>query len=168
MSLAPSNDLVLEVSRAADPAKASAVIGKLNALGAGAGAVSPPDFAAALDAAAAPAPAPRAAAPVPSRAQSAGTKLESVVLTEFIGAMLPKDAPAAFGQGYAGDMWRSMLAERVADQIAASGRLGLASRLVASHPIAAPAAQASANPLSNASGADVREGAYLFGGSKPL
>ena len=53
------------------------------------------------------------------------------MLTEFIGEMLPKDAQSAFGQGYAGDMWRSMLAERVADQIAASGRLGVASHLFA-------------------------------------
>ena len=59
--------------------------------------------------------------------------------SEFIGEMLPKDTPSAYGQGYAGDMWRSMLAERVADQIAASGRLGIASRLFATHPLSASA-----------------------------
>ncbi len=92
--------------------------------------------------------------------------------------MLPKDAQSAFGQGYAGDMWRSMMAERVADQIASSGRLGVASHLFANKPLAssaalmspekmrgldqADAAQSSANALSTPSGADVVEGGYLF------
>jgi peptidoglycan hydrolase FlgJ len=78
--------------------------------------------------------------------------------------MFPKDTPSAFGEGYAGDMWRSMLAERVADQIAASGRLGLASRLFANHPLpgAAQTAQASANALSSAPGAEIRNGGFLF------
>jgi flagellar protein FlgJ len=162
MSLAPSTDLVLEVSRAADPARAAAVAEKLNALGRQ-GAGSPQDFAAALNAAV-PAPAPAVA---PSkRAQAAQTKLESVMLTEFIGEMLPKDAPEAYGQGYAGDMWRSMLAERIADQIAASGRLGIASRLFAGHPLsqsARPLAPSLAQSTpSGASAADMRDGADLF------
>jgi hypothetical protein len=67
MSLAPSTDLVLEVSRAADPARAAAVVEKLNALASN-GAQSPTDFAAALNAASAAAPAtaatPVVAAPV--------------------------------------------------------------------------------------------------------
>jgi len=147
MSLAPSTDLVLEVSRAADPSRASAVVDKLNAL-ASAGAQSPADFAAALNsvAADAPAPAASAAAPAPraasplSREEKARHQLESVFLSQFIGEMLPKDAPSAFGQGYAGDMWRQMLAERVADQIAATGRLGIASRLFAGKPLSSSAA----------------------------
>jgi Rod binding domain-containing protein len=118
------------------------------------------------------------AAAAPSRAGSAQTKLESVILSEFLGEMLPKDTPSAFGQGYAGDMWRSMLAERVADQIAASGRLGIASRLFASHPVTsssqllspermrgltqAATAQSSANALSSPQAAEVQNGAFLF------
>jgi flagellar protein FlgJ len=187
MSLAPSTDLVLEVSRAADPDRAAAVADKLKALSAQ-GAASPQDFAAALDTAAAARahpgpPAPPLGAPV-SRAHKAETKLESVMLSEFIGEMLPKDTPSAYGQGYAGDMWRSMLAERVADQIAASGRLGLASRLFANHPVSggekllapdhlhglaqARTTLASANALSSPSGAEIENGAYLFGQSAPL
>jgi len=189
MSLAPSTDLVLEVSRAADPARASAVVDKLNAL-ASAGAQSPADFAAALNSVATDAPAPAASASVPatraasplSREEKARHQLESVFLSQFIGEMLPKDAPSAFGQGYAGDMWRQMLAERVADQMAASGRLGIASRLFAGKPLAssagllspeqmrglgeARAAQTSADALSIPSGAEVENGAFLFPGSK--
>ena len=149
MSLASSNDIVLEVARAADPKRAAAVVDRLNAL-AREGSASPQDFASALQNAGVASrsiASARAAVATPSRAKVAQTKLESVMLSEFIGEMLPKDTPSVFGQGYAGDMWRSMLAERVADQIAASGRLGLASRLFAGHADAAPAtAQASASP----------------------
>ena len=186
MSLAPPTDIVLEVSRAADPGRAAAVADKLKALAAQ-GSASAQDFAAALSTAASPSrPTPPVlpiGAPV-SRARKAETKLESVMLSEFIGEMLPKDTPSAFGQGYAGDMWRSMLAERVADQIAASGRLGIASRLFADHPLSsgskiltsdrshgplqAATAQTSANALSSPSSADIEDGAFLFGRSAPL
>jgi hypothetical protein len=110
------------------------VVARLNALARDDAA--PQDFSAALGAAAkAPNPPVLASTPSPSRAKKAETQFESVMLSEFIGEMLPKDSPSAFGQGYAGDMWRSMLAERVADVIAGSGRLGLAGRLFANHPL---------------------------------
>jgi len=187
MSLGPSNDLVLEVSRAADPNRAAAVIEKLNALSS-AGAASPEAFTAALNSAGgANRAASVAGAQVPLRGPSVArperpeAKLESVVLTELIGQMLPKDTPSAYGQGFAGDMWRSMLAERVADQMAASGRLGIASKLFAGHNQAnsgsvlaaahkteANAAQASGNALSTASGAEIKNGGFLFARSHPL
>jgi Rod binding domain-containing protein len=170
----------MEVARAADPNRAAAVVDKLNAL-ARQGGAPPQDFATALNAAQGSAP-PGGSAPPPtanSRARKAETQLESVVLSQFIGEMLPKDAPGAFGEGYAGDMWRSMLAERVADKIAASGRLGIAQRLFASHPVAsggplfsaqrsrgltqAETAQASANALSSASNGEIGNGSFLFG-----
>ena len=184
MSVAPSTDLVLEVSRAADPQRAAAVVEKLNRLGRSA--ASAGSFETALSAAAPAKPASAPAAPVApvSRASKAQTKLESVILSEFIGEMLPKDTPSAYGQGYAGDMWRSMLAERVADQIAASGRLGLTSRLFGEHPTASRAslftaqkspsltqadtAQTSANALSSPSGAAIENGAALFARKQTL
>jgi Rod binding domain-containing protein len=183
VSIAPSTDIVLEVSRAADPSRASAVAQKLEALSAQGGG-SPQDFAAALDAASA-APAADARARVAgaalvrnNRAEQAPQKLEALVLTQFINEMLPKDTPNAYGQGFAGDMWRSMLAEKVADQIARSGRLGIASHLFAGRstgagaqllapaksqaPGAQTTSQTSANPLSAPSGADIENGAELF------
>lgn len=144
MSLAPSTDLVLEVSRAADPARASAVRDKLVALSSGtAGAAEAGDgFKAALGAAsgAAVPVSPRPGSTVSplsplSPAKKAQRMFESAFLTQFIEEMLPKDSPNAFGQGYAGDMWRSMLAQRVADQVAASGRLGIGDRLFAGRPL---------------------------------
>jgi len=75
-----------------------------------------------------------------------------------------------------------MLAERVAYQMAASGRLGIASRLFAGKPLssdanllspekmrglgAAEATQSSANALSIPSGAEIEDGAFLFPGSR--
>ena len=193
MSIAPSTDIVAEVARAADPARAAAVTAKLNALS-NQGARSPQDFATALDTAGGAAATEglsdargklvNATLPRNTRAEKAHTKLESVVLTELIGEMLPKDTPSAYWQGFAGDMWRSMLAERVADQIAASGRLGIASRLFADRPMSASAqltapgkphdvaaaetTLASSNALSAPFGADVEHGAVMFDRTKPL
>ena len=180
MSLAPPTDIVLEVSRAADPARAAAVAEKLGAL-ARQGSETPQDFATALKSAAGP---PLAQAAPAARAANAQTKLESVFLSQFISEMLPKDAQSVYGQGYAGDMWRSMLAERVADQMAASGRVGIASRLFANRPLSssaqllapdvgrglggAPASLTSANALSAPSGAEVERGGILFARKQAL
>ncbi len=51
---------------------------------------------------------------------------ESFVLRSFIEEMLPKDNKAVFGGGTAGNIWRSMLAERIADEMAAGGGIGIA------------------------------------------
>ena len=58
------------------------------------------------------------------------------MLNSFVGEMLPKDADGVFGQGMAGDMWRSMLAEQVSRQIAKSGAFGISKRLFATHELA--------------------------------
>ena len=49
----------------------------------------------------------------------------------FIQSMLPKNAKHVFGKGLAGDIWRSMLAEKLANEMARSGQVGLAKRLQA-------------------------------------
>ena len=104
-----------------------------------------------------------------------------MMLNSFVSELLPKDTGEVFGQGTAGDMWRSMLAEQVSTQIAKSGELGLARRLfatheVASHPgrigetaktVGASAAQMSANVLSAPAAAEPENGAVLFAGRKP-
>ena len=103
------------------------------------------------------------------------------MLNSFVGELLPKDASAVFGQGTAGDMWRSMLAEQVSLQIAKSGKLGLARRLFATHELSAharsahpgeaakaagEAAQMSANILSAPVNAELDNGAVMFAGRK--
>jgi Rod binding domain-containing protein len=188
----PRTDVVLEVASAADPSRASLAAQRLNAL---AGPNAPTaDFAADLDRAASPgnaAPAsPTSGAAARSRlAEAAGgpdklgqakTQFEAMMLNSFVSEMLPKDTGEVFGQGTAGDMWRSMLAEQVSTQIAKSGKLGLARRLFATHEVAPhsarvgeaatttgqPATQMSANILSAPAAADPGNDSVLFAGRK--
>lgn len=56
-------------------------------------------------------------------------KLEAFVLQTFVQAMLPKDGQTFFGKGTAGAVWKSMLAEKLANELAKSGQIGLAKRL---------------------------------------
>jgi peptidoglycan hydrolase FlgJ len=192
MAFNPRTDVVLEVLSAADPSRASLAAQRLNAL---ANSNAPPaDFAANLDRAAGTATA--MTSPVASAADArsrlteapggpdklgqAKTQFEAMMLNSFVGELLPKDAGEVFGQGMAGDMWRSMLAEQVSMQIAKSGKLGLARRLFATHEFAPrstrvgeaakaggeSATQMSANILSAPATAEFDHGAVLFAGRK--
>ncbi len=193
MAFNPRTDVIMEVLSAADPSRASLAAQRLSAL---AGSNAPAaDFSADLDRAAnsaAAIPAPLANAPGarsrlaeipggPDKIGQAKTQFEAMMMSSFVGELLPKDASSVFGQGMAGDMWRSMLAEQVSLQIAKSGKLGLARRLFATHELslrsgsahpgeaaraAGEAAQMSANMLSAPPGASLDNGAVLFAGRK--
>ena len=195
MAFNPRTDVVMEVLNAADPSRASLAAQRLSAL---AGSNAPAaDFSVDLDRAASSAtaiPAPLALANAadarsrlaeipggPDKLGQAKTQFEAMMLSSFVGELLPKDASSVFGQGTAGDMWRSMLAEQVSLQIAKSGKLGLARRLFATHELtprggsahpgeaakaAGDAAQMSANILSAPVGAEFDNGAVLFAGRK--
>src|SRR3984957_384379 len=147
MAFNPRTDVVLEVASAADPSRATLAAQRLNALAAPNAPAA--DFAADLDRAAGPGsatPPPFAnAADARSRlgelqggsdkVGKAKTQFEAMMLNSFVSELLPKDTGEVFGQGMAGDMWRSMLAEQVSTQIAKSGKLGLARRLFATHEV---------------------------------
>jgi flagellar protein FlgJ len=192
MAFNPRTDVILEVASAADPSRATVAAQRLNAL---AGSNAPAaDFAADLDraasAASGTAPPLANAADMRSHLPSAPggadklgqakTQFEAMMLNSFVGEMLPKDTGEVFGQGMAGDMWRSMLAEQVSAQIAKSGKLGLARRLFATHEVGLhsarggeatktvgqPAAQMSANILSAPAAAEPKNGAVLVAGPK--
>jgi peptidoglycan hydrolase FlgJ len=193
MAFNPRTDVVLEVASAADPSRATLATQRLNAL---AGSNAPAaDFAADLDRAAKPGSATTTPLPGgadarsrlaeaqggPDKMKQAKTQFEAMMLNSFVSELLPKDTGEVFGQGTAGDMWRSMLAEQVSGQIAKSGKLGLARRLFATHEVAshtgrigeaakaigASAAQMSANVLSEPAAAEPENGAVLFAGRKP-
>ena len=191
MAFNPRTDVVLEVASAADPSRATLAAQRLNALAAPNAPTA--DFAADVDRAAAAGSA--ASAPLanaagarsrlaeapggPDKLRQAKTQFEAMMLNSFVGDLLPKDSGEVFGQGMAGDMWRSMLAEQVSMQIAKSGKLGLARRLFANHEVAMrserigeaakavgeSAAQMSAKILS-APAADPENGAVLFAGRR--
>jgi len=180
MSFNPRSDVILEVLNAADPARAQLAAERLEALGANA---PQGDFAADLDRAAA---SSARSAPTAGLADARSTlaagapdasrvkvEFEAMLLNSFVGEMLPKNAGSVFGEGTAGDIWRSMLSEQIARQIAKSGALGLSRRLFATHAVlpqgasgrareAAATAETSANVLSAPSAADIVNGAVLF------
>ena len=185
MAFNPPSDVVLDVLNAADPARASLAAERLGVL-AGA-AAAPGDFAADLArAAASPASAGMAALPgladarstlaalpdAPDKAGRVKLDFEATTLNSFVGELLPKDA-SVFGQGSAGEMWRSMLSEQIARELSKSGALGLDRKLFATHGLvphggarseaaaAAPAAAMSANILSAPSAALIENGAVL-------
>jgi peptidoglycan hydrolase FlgJ len=193
MAFSPKTDVILEVASAADPSRASLAAQRLNAI-AGSNA-TPADFVSSLNQAAAgaanapPSSVPggvdarsrlAAAASGPEKLGKAKTRFEAMMLNSFVSELLPKDTGEVFGQGMAGDMWRSMLAEQVSTQIAKSGKLGLARRLFATHEVglhsgrvgeaaktvSEPAAQMSANILSAPAAAEPEKGAVLFAGRK--
>ena len=47
--------------------------------------------------------------------------------------MLPKDTEGVYGKGLAGDMWKSQLAEHIADVMAERGGIGIARSMLADH-----------------------------------
>jgi len=196
VAINPPSDIVLDVLNAADPTRAEAATQRLNALAAGAPASAADDFAKALNAAG-----QSSANGVSSlvgmadarskllnkraaealKTKNAQVEFEATLLNNLVGEMLPKDAAGVYGQGSAGDIWRSMLGDQIAHQIAKSGELGIAKRLFANHPLSkhegaghaslvgpggANVAQASGNALSLPSGAQISDGAFLFAKAK--
>jgi peptidoglycan hydrolase FlgJ len=145
----PKSDILLGVSNAADPARFRAAVSKLRALSSDQG-----EFATMLASnkpAAQPAATPSAstgpedALTPPSGSATPGSKatlassttglgdvfnkLEAFIMQTFIQSMLPKEAPAVYGKGTAGDVWKGMLAEKMGNEVAKSGQLGIAKRL---------------------------------------
>jgi peptidoglycan hydrolase FlgJ len=66
----------------------------------------------------------------PSQPPDAFVRFEAMILQTFIAAMLPPDSEEVFGAGLAGEMWKSMLAEQIAAEIARRGATGIADRIL--------------------------------------
>jgi hypothetical protein len=139
------SDIVLEVARAADPEAARSATSRLMSLGETNGASSQ-DFSEIVDGMQVQSTsvgqgASQMAAPEirdqsdPTAASSpahAFQGFEALFLQNLIEMMLPQDSAGMFGEGTAGEMWRSMLAEQLGSQVAKSDRSGIFSRLFAS------------------------------------
>ena len=63
----------------------------------------------------------------------AGRALEAFVLQNFIQSMMPK-SERIFGKGNAGEVWRSMMSEQIAKQVAEAGGVGIARALTPQTP----------------------------------
>jgi hypothetical protein len=197
VAINPPSDIVLDVLNAADPLRSEAVTQRLSALGANAASGTSDDFARTLDAATSSSASAFAAVSGMANARAhflntavaqsqktahAQVEFEASLLNNLVGEMLPKNAPGVYGEGTAGDVWRSMLGDQIAHQIAKSGELGIAKRLFSTHPLphdggkahaslvgpngAANTTVTSGNLLSTPTGADFSNGAFLFTGRK--
>jgi Rod binding domain-containing protein len=149
LSISPPSDIIVDVASAADPQAYRAAVEKLARASESSNAAA--EFASVAAAVAAPpdAGAPSASKPVagaPSAAPStsdlpatklpaktpipnAYTQFEAFFLQTFVESMLPKDANALFGSGMAGNIWKSMLAQHLADELAQSAAFGIAKKL---------------------------------------
>lgn len=133
MSISPPSDIVLDVARAADPLRYREAAARLGA----SAAADAPAFQSALAAetpksettrVAAATPAPRATEARPA-ADKAHRDFEAMVLANLLQAAMPEDGAALFGEGTAGSVWKSMLVEQIANQMAKSGGIGIAEQL---------------------------------------
>lgn len=61
-------------------------------------------------------------------------QFEALTLQKFVEAILPKQGEAWFGKGFAGDTWKSFLAQQVAAELARSGGIGIARMIERAHP----------------------------------
>jgi hypothetical protein len=141
MAIKPPSDIVFDVARAADPARYQTAAAKLSA---GARPVDPSGFDEAMQTASA----DRlisggfdiysarntirnsAQASSSDASKLAGQQFEAFVLQTFIESMMPKDAENTFGKGSAGAIWKSMMAEQIAGQVAKSGGIGIADHVL--------------------------------------
>jgi hypothetical protein len=123
LAISPPSDIVLDVARAATSQDVEAARAALIERS-GAPATSFPDTAHGLS---------RDSAGTVDPPAQTYKRFEAMVLQTFIQNMLPKDTQDVYGKGVAGDMWKSQLAERLADVVAERGGIGIARSLLADH-----------------------------------
>ena len=149
MSISPPSDIVLDVARAADPTRYQVAADRLAKMSSTAPAEP---FSETLDSLAS--DTRSTSIPAPSRpishtdssaaARKAYQGFETMTLQTFIEAAMPEDDSAVYGSGTAGSVWKSMLSEQIANQMAKSGGVGIATEL-ARHAMSALKAPATSD-----------------------
>lgn len=143
MSISLPSDIVLGVANAADPQDYRAAVERLAQAKSEALAREDAALKAANEAAVAnppikPAPsvtgpeiiqAKSGPLPVKRSDEKAYQEFEAFFLQTFVDAVLPKDAESLFGSGPAGKIWKSMLAEHLANELAKSTAFGIADKI---------------------------------------
>ncbi|OLP58157.1 rod-binding protein [Xaviernesmea oryzae] len=137
MAISPPSDLVLDVVRAADPAQVQEAQTRLRANRAAFRATSLAEAGNGFSS--------KLGMLDKSNAASLGNisnhvkaekvpahyrKFEGMVLQNFVQDMLPKESSEVFGKGTAGDVWKSMMAEQIANVIAKGNGVGIARSLM--------------------------------------
>jgi Rod binding domain-containing protein len=126
VAISPPSDIVLDVARAVEPAGVEAARAKLARRGgAASGAAASFSIADMRNSA--------ASDSGPAKSPDTFKRFEAMVLETFIQNMLPKHAENVYGKGVAGDMWKSMLAGKLADAMAERGGIGISDRILGDH-----------------------------------
>ncbi|MCB5202675.1 rod-binding protein [Neorhizobium sp. T786] len=137
MAISPPSDLVLDVVRAADPAEVQEAQAKLKANKAAFAANSLAEvgagFGAALDIISTPGTKAGLGNPEPSKGVAKMPdeyrQFEAGILQNFVNSMLPSDSEQVYGKGSAGEFWKSMMAEQIADGMSRNGGIGIAEQM---------------------------------------
>jgi hypothetical protein len=145
MAIAITSDLVQDVLKAADPRRAERAHAKLAGSGATefAALVEKPetnrvrdlrndpvlDVVRAADPSRLEAGARKLVAASDDPKTKAYAELEGFTLGQMMATLLPKSEEGVYGEGTAGGIWRSMLADELGSSLAASGGVGIASLL---------------------------------------
>jgi peptidoglycan hydrolase FlgJ len=145
VAISPPSDIVLDVARAADPDRYRAAVERLARLRTTAEASAPQATGFNVPPSPAAVQVDAGARAQPRRRLDAYGQFEAFVLQSFLQSMLPHNATNVFGRGSAGEFWRSMLAEKMGEELARSGQVGIARGLAASPN--RPAQEAAASPV---------------------
>jgi len=63
-----------------------------------------------------------------------GQQFEALYLRQMLEEWMPKDSKELFGEGTAGSVWRSMLADQMATTLSKSGTIGIAQMITKHEP----------------------------------
>jgi peptidoglycan hydrolase FlgJ len=56
-------------------------------------------------------------------------KFEASILSTFLNSILPKENEEVYGKGSAGEFWKSMMAEKIAEEMSKKGGVGIAEQM---------------------------------------
>jgi len=129
LAISPPSDIVLDVARAAEPMTLETARAKLASRTAAAGAGLAETFSVG-DLRNSPLAGDTS---VDEPTPKSYVDFEAMVLQSFVQSMMPKEAEKVYGEGMAGDMWKSMMSQQLGTVIADRGGIGIADSLLKGH-----------------------------------
>ncbi len=69
-----------------------------------------------------------------NKVKDVGQQFEALYLRQMLEEWMPKDSESLFGEGTAGSVWRSMLADNMATTLSKSGTIGIAQMIMKHEP----------------------------------